>query len=1136
MRYPTLISHLLMVCLLLFNQDVLRAQTPRPTPASTPPQMLTGPILPEAVAARKATIEAQLKVLSESNLPKESLDTTRAGLEQLFNVLTALEDAVQRRLTYRTQIDALPQRLDQLAQERQKLESPRPRRFPTVTEQLRDQYETQRQAIQAEVQELHQQTAAGEVRLAAIPKELEQRATTQLQLEKDLLVARGKTTKAGDQQPAEDIEFLTWKLQLLRAEVEALEVEREWLTKRGALQDALLSVAQVRLTVIRRDLATIKQTLSTAFQQEQSSLTSKAAKIEKKLERVAGPTEALRLTVTLETVEIRKHTATYRQQLNSLGDETLSQEKRNAQVKQAADRLTSLVEKYAGGEGIAQRLLVAFERLRRDRLRYNDTPVRAIETRLQSLTDQMFALDDRLYDFPHQAEARIAGLVAALQAIPAPQREANVTRIRPVLEDQKAALREQQQVLAALVQDRARLLALHRDYKRLLDDSYVFVLTQMFWLRDAKTLNWDVGRDVMIGAIGTVRRLRVLLGVPGSYIWARISGATYLWFLALLICLVLPWVLTRISRYLRGLRISALETSEAQNVLPGLGIAALTVIQAALWPAYLILVAWLLGYFLRYIPQQADLAMALVSGLQIGALVLGIGRLGRLMLQQDGWGQRFWALSPSLCRFLRRTVMVGCVAACVCLIPSHVVLTAPGKGDIATGSLALARVLSLGFQTVVLILLGIVGRRSSPLMDAVLARSRQRDGLLWRIWPIVYILLLAGVLGVIGLDVLGFRYAARFIWLRVLGSLSIVVTLRLLLVILVLHLLHRLINYIFSIGGRLRQLYPDVEEAAERCFAVLHTISNLLLIVLAVGIVLEFWGISVTWFATSAVGFQFLKRGAVILVALGVTVAVIQVSNAFTDYLIQPKTTVQGFVREPSRKLKTLAPLIQTLIKVGVLFAAVLVLLEQVSIATGPILTGVGIFGLAVGFASQSLIKDVINGLFILFEDSLSVGDVVTLRGITGIVEKVTLRAVTIRDLSGNVHIIPNSTIDMITNMTKEFSRYLLDVGIAYRENVDEVIPLLREIDEEMRADPEYGVDMLEPIDIMGLDRFEDSAVIIRTRLTTRPRRQWRIGREFNRRMKKVFDERGIEIPFPHRTLYWGTSNDKEVDVLHKQG
>jgi small conductance mechanosensitive channel len=186
----------------------------------------------------------------------------------------------------------------------------------------------------------------------------------------------------------------------------------------------------------------------------------------------------------------------------------------------------------------------------------------------------------------------------------------------------------------------------------------------------------------------------------------------------------------------------------------------------------------------------------------------------------------------------------------------------------------------------------------------------------------------------------------------------------------------------------------------------------------------------------------------------------------------------------------------------------------------------VGIFGLAIGFASQSLIKDVINGLFILFEDSLSVGDIVSLRGNFGVVEKVTLRAVSIRDVSGNLHVIPNSTLDMITNMSKDFSRYGLDVRVAYREDVDTIIDVLCDIDAEMRNDPACRWDMLEPIEIMGVQEFADSGVIIRARLKTRAGQQFRLGREFNRRMKQVFDERGIQMPFPHRTLYWGAPTD----------
>jgi moderate conductance mechanosensitive channel len=266
----------------------------------------------------------------------------------------------------------------------------------------------------------------------------------------------------------------------------------------------------------------------------------------------------------------------------------------------------------------------------------------------------------------------------------------------------------------------------------------------------------------------------------------------------------------------------------------------------------------------------------------------------------------------------------------------------------------------------------------------------------------------------------------------------------------------------------------------------------------------------VQWVLTSPALWQTIKRGSIIALTVGVTLVVIRASSFITNSLLSPPTG--GERREIGRKLKTLAPLVQTLLRVGVMFAATLVVLEQLGIATGPVLAGAGIFGLAVGFASQSLIKDVINGLFILFEDSLSVGDVVKVRGTDGQVEKFTLRAVTLRDLAGNVHVIPNSAIDTVTNMTKDYSRYVLDVGIAYRENIDAAIALLHEIDAGMRHDADYGRDMLEPLEILGLERFDDSAVVIRARLKTRPIQQWRIGREFNRRIKQVFDERGVGV------------------------
>lgn len=1133
MPYHRLLILLLGVCLLLMSEALTAAQTGPPKPPVTASQLVTTPVLDD-VTTRKAEVESQLKSLGESNFTKEELEAKRAAPEQLLEVLTVLEAAIHNRATFLANLDALDKRLEALGKDRKHLESQPSTPFTDVTEQLRDDYEDRLQAIQTEIQALNKEAARGEVRQASIPQELEQRAIDRRQTESSLTVARGKIAKNGADVSTDSIELLMWRLKLLSAETTALEAERDWLSKRGPLQDAALHVAQLRLKNVQRDLQTIKLTLGTVIQHEQIDLSSMAAKLAQQLQQADNPIEVIRLKTMLETVTIRQAMADYRGQLNRLGDRLLTQNRRNTKLKRDVDRLKTLVEKYRSGEVIAQRLLATFEQLRRERLLYTDAPIKAQEARLQYLTGRMFALDDQLYEFDQAVEVRIGEAVTELEEVSPRQLGADLPIIRKALEDQKAALREQQQVLASLVQDQTKLSSLARDYKRQVDEGYLFVLTQMFWLRNAKPLNVVALHEMVVGAVGLAKRLRAFVQAMLGPAMARPGDRITLWLLVPLLVVVLPWGVWRAHRHLRLLQSADLAVSAEQNRTPRFSTTMFMLVQVALWPIYLAVLAWMLGYFLPQIPRHQVLTQTLVQALQLGSLIIGLGILGYTIFLPNGWGHCCWQITPELGRHLRLTILAGSLVTLTLLMPRHILLAAPGEGLEAVGSLALARLFFLLFQSVLFILIALIGRRSSLLMSAILSNSRERDGVAWRIWPVVHLLALAALLGIIVLNILGYQYAARFIWQRAFASLSVVLILRLLLVMIILRFIHWLVLYMFSIGGRLQHRYTDVQETAERYFGVLRTVGHVLLALLSIGLILELWGVSVRWFLASPLTWQVLTRATLIVLIVGLTLAVLQISSVFTDYLIRPKTSVQGVVREPSRKLKTLAPLIQTLIKVGAVFVVILVVLEQVNIATSPILTGVGILGLAIGFASQSLIKDVINGLFLLFEDSLSVGDVVNLRGIGGAVEKVTLRAVTIRDLSGNVHIIPNSTLDMITNMTKDYSRYILDVGVAYRENVDEVIGILREIDEGMRQEPDYRWDILEPLEVMGLDRFEDSAVIIRTRLKTRPGQQWRIGREFKLRMKAIFDERGIQIPFPHRTLYWGAVKTPQQDPLQQ--
>ncbi len=332
---------------------------------------------------------------------------------------------------------------------------------------------------------------------------------------------------------------------------------------------------------------------------------------------------------------------------------------------------------------------------------------------------------------------------------------------------------------------------------------------------------------------------------------------------------------------------------------------------------------------------------------------------------------------------------------------------------------------------------------------------------------------------------------------------------------------------LFTINERIKARFPGLEQKTNQYIRIMRRGLDAVAIILGLGFIVQFWGIPVYTLVASKTGSVIILRAIAIIITIGAAIAIIEVSQFISDRLLHERKR-----RKLTKKRKTLIPLINTTIKIGVAFIGGIVVLDQLGVNTRPILAGAGIVGLAVGFGAQTLVKDVINGLFILLQDLISVGDVAVFGDKGGLVEAVGLRTVTLRDLSGNVHVIPNSSIDTVTNMTKGYSRYVFDVGVAYRENVDEVMEVLREIGVEMQNDPQYGKDILEPLEILGVDQFADSAVIIKARITTKPIRQWAVGREFNRRMKKAFDQRGIEIPFPHRTIYMGEPKDGRAPAL----
>jgi moderate conductance mechanosensitive channel len=236
---------------------------------------------------------------------------------------------------------------------------------------------------------------------------------------------------------------------------------------------------------------------------------------------------------------------------------------------------------------------------------------------------------------------------------------------------------------------------------------------------------------------------------------------------------------------------------------------------------------------------------------------------------------------------------------------------------------------------------------------------------------------------------------------------------------------------------------------------------------------------------------------------------------------------------EFKKRMDTLSSITHHILLVAILFLAAIIILGELGVEIGPVIAAAGIVGVAIGFGAQSLVQDVISGFFMLLEDQIRVGDVIQVGDQGGVVEKITLRTVILRDLSGNVHFIRNGQIQVVTNMTKEYGRYVFDIGVAYKEDVDHVIEVVKRVDGELRGNPDFKDDILEPIEILGLDKFADSAVIIKARIKTKPIKQWAVGREFNRLLKRRFDEEGIEIPFPHVTLYIGQDKQGNLPPLN---
>jgi small-conductance mechanosensitive channel len=246
-----------------------------------------------------------------------------------------------------------------------------------------------------------------------------------------------------------------------------------------------------------------------------------------------------------------------------------------------------------------------------------------------------------------------------------------------------------------------------------------------------------------------------------------------------------------------------------------------------------------------------------------------------------------------------------------------------------------------------------------------------------------------------------------------------------------------------------------------------------------------------------------------------------RLSHGLRNYIVKMMLKAgSGNEYEIEKRVQTVSGVTGKAFFVMVWTIALIMILKEMNFDIRPLLAGAGVIGVAVGFGAQSVIKDILGGLFLLMENQIRVNDVAVINGKSGLVEEINLRTTVLRGEDGAVHIFPNGAIQSLSNLTREYSYYVFNLSIDYKENTDHAIEVLQEIANQLQSEQPYHSAILAPLEVMGVDQLGDFAVMIKARFKTLPGQQWLIGREMNRRIKQRFEEAQIEMPFPTRTVH----------------
>ena len=330
-----------------------------------------------------------------------------------------------------------------------------------------------------------------------------------------------------------------------------------------------------------------------------------------------------------------------------------------------------------------------------------------------------------------------------------------------------------------------------------------------------------------------------------------------------------------------------------------------------------------------------------------------------------------------------------------------------------------------------------------------------------------------------------------------------------------------------------RRRFPMLEQRLNGYVPIVLKGVRAVILVSAVALVLDAWGLlDFTGWLGSPAGLGLISTALSVALILAAATAAWLIAATWIEYRLNPDV---GRRSRPTAREQTLLTLFRNALAVTLVTVTVMIVLAEIGINIGPLIAGAGVLGLAIGFGAQKLVQDIITGVFIQLENAIDVGDVITAAGITGTVEKLTIRSVNIRDLAGTYHFVPFSSVDSVSNFTRHFAYHVGQYGVAYHEDIDRVIPELRSAYEDLQQDPEIAPALRDDFAIDGVTTLGESSVDFRVRIQTEPGMQWAVGRAYNRLVKKRLDAAGIEIPYPHRTIYFGHEGQEAQQALEQR-